>query len=63
MSNATRGIEKQSVSVILFHDAASRRTTVDALPMVIEKILAMEDTVILPITEDTELVQHVKVQE
>ena len=63
LANATRGIEKQSVSVILFHDAASRRTTVDALPMVIEKILAMEDTVILPITEDTELVQHVKVQE
>ena len=63
LANATRGIEKQSVSVILFHDAASRRTTVDALPMVIEKILAMEDTEILPITEDTELVQHVKVQE
>ena len=60
LENATRGIDKRPASVILFHDAASRRTTVDALPMILEKIRAMDQTVILPITEDTEPVQHVK---
>ncbi|MBR6478455.1 MAG: polysaccharide deacetylase [Lachnospiraceae bacterium] len=63
LANATRGIETQPVSVILFHDAASRRTTVDALPLVIERILAMDNVEILPITEETELIQHVTSQE
>jgi len=58
--NAIQGIENRPVSVILFHDAASRRTTVDALPMIIEKILSMEDTEILPISLEDEPVQHVK---
>lgn len=58
--NATRGIENRQVSVILFHDAAGRESTVEALPIIIEKILGMENTEILPITEETEVVQHVK---
>ena len=60
VENATRGIESRPVSVILFHDAAGRESTVQALPEIIEKILAMDGTEILPITEETELVQHVK---
>ena len=32
---------------------------VEALPIIIENILAMEDTVILPITDETEPVQHI----
>lgn len=58
--NATRGIENRQTSVILFHDAAGRESTVEALPIIIERILAMKDTAILPITEDTEVIQHVK---
>ena len=58
VSNSTKNIEKNRTSVILFHDSASKRSTVDALPHVIEKIMAMEDTIILPITQDTEPVQH-----
>ena len=61
--NATAGIEKFPTAVILFHDAASRRTTVDALPTIIEKLQAMENVEILPITEDTELIQHVKAKD
>ena len=61
--NATSGIETRGTSVILFHDMASHRTTVDALPMVIEKLLAMDNVEILPITEETELIQHVKPRE
>ena len=60
VENATRGIESRPVSVILFHDAAGRESTVQALPEIIERIQAMEGTEILPITEETEPVQHVK---
>lgn len=59
VKNSTEDIERFETSVILMHDAASKSTTVDALPAIIENILALEDTVILPITEDTELVQHI----
>lgn len=60
VKNATEGIEQRETSVILMHDAVGKRTTVEALPIIIENILAMEDTVILPITEDTMLVQHIQ---
>lgn len=59
VSNSTADIEKHETSVILLHDSANKRTTVEALPIIIENILAMEDTVILPITDDTEPVQHI----
>lgn len=57
--NSLEGIEDNGTSVILFHDSADKRTTVEALPIIIENILAMEDTVILPITEETVPVQHI----
>ena len=60
VENATKGIERKGTSVILMHDAVSKSTTLEALPLIIEKILEMEDTVILPITEDTVPIQHVK---
>ena len=59
VENSTAGIEKYETSVILLHDSSAKTTTVEALPIIIENILALEDTVILPITEDTELVQHI----
>lgn len=45
-------------AVVLFHDAAGKASTVDALPVIIEKILESDNTVILPISEDTVKVQH-----
>lgn len=57
--NSTQDIEKHETSIILMHDAASRPTTVEALPQIIENILAMEDTAILPITEDTTPIHHI----
>lgn len=59
--NSTTGIEKREVSVVLLHDAQDKPTTVEALPEIIENILAMPDTVLLPITEETEPVQHIHV--
>lgn len=46
--------------IVLMHDAANKRTTVEALPIIIENILALEDTEILPITDETEPVQHIR---
>ncbi len=49
--------------VVLFHDASGKSTTVEALPMIIEKIKAMDNTVILPITDDTDAIHHISVSE
>lgn len=59
VKNCTAGITQKENSVILMHDSADKHTTVEALPIIIENILALEDTVILPITENTEPVQHI----
>lgn len=59
VSNSLEGIEDRGTSIILMHDSVNKPTTVAALPKIIENILAREDTVILPITEDTVLVQHI----
>lgn len=59
VENVTADIEKHETSIILMHDSAEKSTTVEALPIIIENILAMEDTVILPITEETEPVHHI----
>ncbi len=60
IANATADIQSRKTSVILFHDTLNKETTVEALPTIIEQILAMEDTAILPITSSTELVQHIQ---
>lgn len=59
LENCTKDLSRYRNAIILLHDAPSKQTTVDALPALIEQILAMEDTVILPITEDTKPVQHI----
>lgn len=54
-------LPSRRVAVVLLHDAADKRSTVDALPILIEKIQGMNDgTEILPITEETMLIQHVQ---
>lgn len=58
VSNCTANLKNFGEAVILLHDAGDKRSTVEALPEIIETILAMENTVILPITKDTVPVQH-----
>lgn len=57
--NSTANLTSFSEAVILLHDAAEKNTTVQALPELIEKIQAMEDTKIVPITDDTEPIHHI----
>lgn len=63
VENCTSNIRKHSTSVVLMHDAAKKTTTLEALPTIIETIQAMDDTVLLPITEGTTLIQHIDWQE
>lgn len=59
VKNSTSTIQNYETSIILMHDASSKKETVEALPEIIETILAMEDTTILPITESSKAIHHV----
>ena len=58
VKNCTQNLENFDNSVILLHDAVGKTSTVDALPEIIEYITAMENTEILPITEETVAIHH-----
>lgn len=58
VDNCTENMDYYNNAFILMHDSKEKHTTVEALPIVIEKILALEHTQIVPITEDTVPVQQ-----
>lgn len=58
-NNIVGNIPRFKHCIVLMHDAADKKSTVEALPEVIEAIQAMDDTVIVPITDDTLPVQHI----
>lgn len=60
VNNSTSTVEQWNTSIILLHDSAEKSTTVEALPLIIEKIMEIEDTEFLPITKDTVPIQHIK---
>ncbi len=49
--------------VVLMHDAVGKETTVEALPIIIERLQAMDDVIIVPITDTVHTVQHVLPEE
>lgn len=57
--NCTAKLREYDEAIILMHDASDKNSTVRALPELIETIQAMEDTKILPITDDTERIHHI----
>ena len=57
--NVLTGVKGKSASIVLMHDSAEKSTTVEALPAILDGLSTMEDTVILPITDATEPVQHI----
>lgn len=59
LRNCMATLPQYQESIILMHDASNKNTTVQALPDLIEQIQAMDDTVIVPLTEDTEPIQHI----
>lgn len=63
VDNVMKDIEKFDNAIVLMHDAADKRTTVEALPIIIERILELPDTGILPIDDETVPVQHIEITE
>lgn len=61
--NVIRDVGKYDTAIVLMHDAADKPTTVEALPGILEELLAMEDTKILAIDDETVPVQHKKITE
>ena len=57
--NSTARLQEFQEAIILMHDASDKDSTVKALPGLIERIQAMEDTKIVPITDDTEAIHHI----
>lgn len=59
LRNCMQQIPRFDECIVLMHDASNKDTTVQALAELIESIQAMEDTIIVPITENTEPIQHI----
>jgi len=59
VNNCLNGIKDKRTAIILMHDTAEKTNTVAALPQIIEAILGLENTVILPICDETIVVQHI----
>ena len=60
--NVFNHVSEHHTSIVLMHDASGKNTTVEALPIILEKILESDNMVLLPITEDTVPIQHVQAQ-
>lgn len=58
IENVMKDVVRYKTSVVLMHDANTKNATVEALPRLIERLRA-EGAIILPITDETKLIQHV----
>lgn len=58
VENVMKDVVKHHTSVVLMHDAENKPKTIEALPVIIEKLQQM-DAQILPIDSNTTVIQHV----
>lgn len=60
VNNVINGINKteDDIVIVLLHDCGDKKTTVEALPIIIEKIANMDNVEFLPIDENTVPIQH-----
>lgn len=63
VENVAGNIQFYNNAIVLMHDANDKITTVEALPIIIERLLAMGNVEILPIKEETVKIQHTTLQE
>jgi len=61
LDNVLEGVSKYKTSVVLLHDGANKSTTVDALGSLIQS-LKNQGVEILPIDEDTNVIQYIKAE-
>lgn len=58
--NVTENVRKYHTAVVLLHDASDKTSTVEALPLIIEKLQSMEDVELLPVEDEMTMVQHLQ---
>lgn len=58
--NVLNGIGDKKEAVVLMHDSATKRSTVEALPIIIESLQRKGNVELLPITDHTKQVYHVR---
>lgn len=56
--NVTRNVLQYETAVVLMHDAADKRSTVDGLRIILERLSQMEQVEILPVTDDMDFIVH-----
>lgn len=59
IDNILEGVESLNTAVVLMHDTAAKETTIKSIPKLIRE-LKKRGYVLLPIDEDTPLIQHVE---
>ena len=57
--NCIEGIKTRNTAIVLLHDARGKKNTIEALPLIIEGIKQLEDTVLLPMDEETVAIQQI----
>lgn len=60
VDNVMKDVEKHNTAIILMHDAVGKETTVEALPIIIERLQELPDTSLHAIDDETVPVQHIK---
>lgn len=60
VDNVMNNVEKHDTAIVLMHDATDKKTTVEALPIIIERIMELPDTSLLAIDDETVPVQHIE---
>ena len=58
IENVVVDVAKYDTSIVLMHDSSTKQTTVEALGPMIDQLLAM-DVELLPIDENTKMIQHI----
>lgn len=61
VANVMKDVVKYHTSVVLMHDAENKQETIKALPKIIKQLQKM-DAQLLPIDENTQIVQHVSAE-
>lgn len=62
-ANCINGIQNCNTAMVLLHDSSGKKSTVEALPLIIEGINRMDDTILLPIDEETAAIQQIRLTE
>ena len=57
--NCIVGVEGCNTAIVLLHDAGAKKNTVEALPLIIEGINQLDNTVFLPMDEDTVAIRQI----